>query len=127
MNKLNKDNRFDVDLKFGNLGEKYIQEIFDGDGKVEVKTERDIWKKTGNLFIEYKCRGKLSGISVSQASTWVYCLYYQGKIEFSLIFNLKELKEKIKKLHKLGIAKKSVGGDDNLSDGFLIPIKEIIK
>ena len=30
MNKLNKDNRFDVDLEFGNIGEQYVQEIFDG-------------------------------------------------------------------------------------------------
>ena len=127
MNKLNKDNRFDVDLEFGNIGEQYVQEIFDGNCWVEVKTERDIWKKTGNLFIEYKCRGKLSGISVSKASTWVYCFYYKGKIEFSLIFNIEQLKEKIKKLHTLGIAKKVKGGDDNLSEGLLIPIKEMIR
>jgi len=127
MNKLNKDNRFDVDLEFGNIGEQYIQEIFDGNCWVEIKTERDIWKNTGNLFIEYKCRGKLSGISVSKASTWVYCFYYKDKIEFSLIFNIEDLKQKIKKLHNLGIAKKVKGGDDNLSEGLLIPIKEMIR
>jgi hypothetical protein len=45
MKKRNKDNRFDIDLDFGNIGEEYIQEIFDGNCWVEVKTERDIAKR----------------------------------------------------------------------------------
>jgi hypothetical protein len=127
MNPRNKDNRFDVDLDFGNIGEKYIQDIFDGDGKVEVKTEREKWKTSRNMVIEYRCRGKLSGISVTKATTWVHCFYYKDKIEFSLIFNVNELKKKVKRLLKEGIARKGVGGDDNLSDILIIPIKEMIK
>tara|TARA_Y100001938_G_scaffold128908_1_gene183219 strand:+ start:238 stop:642 length:405 start_codon:yes stop_codon:yes gene_type:complete len=132
MKKRNKDNRFDIDLDFGNIGEEYIQKIFDGDGKVEVKTERDMgesnkWKTTGNMVIEFMCRGKKSGISVTQASTWVHCFYYKNKIEFSLVFNVKELKAKIKDLYKKGIARRVKGGDNNLSDILLIPIKEMIK
>ena len=127
MNKRNKDNRFDIDLDFGNIGEEYIQNVFDGNCWVEVKTERDIWKTTGNMFIEYECRKKLSGISVTKAKTWVYCFYYKDKIEYSMIYNLHLLKQKLKYLDKKGITKRVNGGDDNLSKGLLIPIKEMIK
>ena len=127
MNPRNKDNRFDIDLDFGNIGEEYIQNIFDGNCWVEVKTERDKWKTTGNMIIEYRCRGKLSGISVTKATTWIHCFYYKGKIEFSLIFNVNELKQKVKRLLKEGVARKGGGGDDNLSDILIIPIKEMIK
>tara|TARA_Y100001963_G_scaffold130821_1_gene187509 strand:+ start:848 stop:1231 length:384 start_codon:yes stop_codon:yes gene_type:complete len=127
MNKRNKDNRFDIDLDFGNIGEEYIQDIFDGNCWVEVKTERDIWKKTGNMIIEYRCRGKLSGISTTKATTWIHCFYYKNKIEFSLIFNVDELKRKVKKLYEKGIAKKKFGGDDLASHILVIPIRHMIK
>ena len=39
MNKLNTDSKFDIDLEFGNIGEEYVQNIFDGDSLVEVKLE----------------------------------------------------------------------------------------
>lgn len=127
MSTRNKDNKFDIDLSFGNVGEDYIEKILRGNKKVEVKTEREKWKTTGNMVIEYWCRGKKSGISVTEASTWIHCFYYKDIIEFSLIFNVKELKVKIKDLYEKGIAKKSKGGDDNLSDILLVPIKEMIK
>tara|TARA_R110001583_G_scaffold129743_1_gene281577 strand:- start:182 stop:586 length:405 start_codon:yes stop_codon:yes gene_type:complete len=132
---LNNNNKYDLflkDLKWGQESEKYIQDIFVENKKIEVKTERDMgepkkWKSTGNMVIEFMCRGKKSGISVTEASTWIHCFYYKNKIEFSLIFNVKELKLKIKDLDKKGIARRVKGGDDNLSDILLVPIKEMIK
>ena len=119
--------KFDIDLAFGEKGENFVKGVLQGNGKIEVKTERDKWKTTGNMIIEYRCRGKLSGISVTKATTWIHCFYYKGKIEFSLIFNVNELKQKVKRLLKEGVARKGVGGDDNLSDILIIPIKEMIK
>ena len=68
------NNKFDLDLDFGKVGEKYIEQVFEGDGRIEVKTERDIWATTGNIAIEVRCRGKLSGISTTDARTWIQLL-----------------------------------------------------
>ena len=54
---------FDLDLNFGQIYEEKVRDIFEGDGSIEVKTERDIWQKTGNIAIEIRYRGKPSGIS----------------------------------------------------------------
>ena len=58
--KYNKDNKFDIDLEFGEKFEKSLAKILTL-GKIEVKTERDKWKKTGNIAIELMSRGKLNG------------------------------------------------------------------
>ena len=42
--------KFDVDLEFGQQWEKHIDEMFSGAKKCEVKTERDKWASTGNIF-----------------------------------------------------------------------------
>ena len=46
---------FDIDLEFGKMGEKFVEKVFEGNSKVEVKTERDIWKNTGHIAIELRC------------------------------------------------------------------------
>jgi len=136
MNKFNNDNKYDIilpmdkfkkDLIFGQKSEQYIYDIFSNDPRIEVKTERNQWKHTGNIFVEYECRGKPSGIKVSEAKTWIICFYYNGLIEHSIIFNLHWLKHILRELYVKGVAKKINGGDDNLSKGLLIPIKEIVK
>ena len=48
---------FDLDLNFGQIYEEKVRDIFEGDGSIEVKTERDIWQKTGNFAIEIRYRG----------------------------------------------------------------------
>ena len=49
--------KFDLDLKFGQLGEDFVRDMQGGNTKIEVKTERDIWKNTGNIAIEIRCNG----------------------------------------------------------------------
>ena len=46
--KYNKNNKFDIDLGFGTKFEKSLAKIL-SIGKMEVKTERDKWKKTRNI------------------------------------------------------------------------------
>jgi hypothetical protein len=53
---------FDIDLSFGESFEKSLADILNK-GTVEVKTERDIWKTSGNIVFEVRYKGKLSGIS----------------------------------------------------------------
>ena len=114
---------FDLDLKFGKLGEDFVKDIQDGNNKIEVKTERDIWKTTGNIAIEMRYKGSPSGISTTESSLWGHLLSHKGVIEGGFMFNVDLLKEKIKKLHKEGDLKMVMGGDDNMSQMALLPIK----
>ena len=116
---------FDIDLEFGKMGEEFVSEVLEGNSKVEVKTERDIWKKTGNIAIELRCKGKPSGVSTTEATVWIHLLAYKGAIEGGFLFKVDELKGKVKKLHKEGDLKIVMGGDDNLSQMALLPIKEL--
>jgi hypothetical protein len=116
---------FDIDLEFGKMGEKFVEQVFEGNSKIEVKTERDIWKKTGNIAIEMRCKGKPSGISTTESSVWIHLLAYNGAIEGGFLFKVDELKGKIKKLHNDGNLNIVMGGDDNASQMALLPIKEL--
>ncbi len=117
--------KFDHDLAFGKLGEDFVKNFQSENNKIEVKTERDIWKTTKNIAIEIRCRGKKSGISVTEAQTWIHLLSYKNKIEGGFIFQTKYLKDKIVEMHKNKTIKIVMGGDDNMSQMVLIPIKEL--
>ena len=117
--------KFDHDLAFGKLGEDFVKNFQSENNKIEVKTERDIWKTTGNIAIEIRCRGKKSGISVTEAETWIHLLSYNNKIESGFILRTKFLKDKIVELHKNKKIKIVMGGDDNMSQMVLIPINEL--
>ena len=121
------DNKFDLDLDFGKVGEKYIEQVFEGDGRIEVKTERDIWATTGNIAIEVRCRGKLSGISTTDARTWIQLLSVDNVIKGGFIMPVKQLKARIKELHESGDARLVMGGDDDASQMVLIPINKVFK
>ena len=117
--------KFDHDLQFGKLGEDFVKNFQSKNNKVEVKTERDIWKTTGNIAIEMTCRGKRSGISVTDAETWIHLLSYKNVIEGGLILKTKDLKDEIKRRKANGTLKTTMGGDDNVSWMALLPIKEL--
>jgi len=62
-----KTSNFDIDFDFGSFSEQEIINIFEHNGRCEVKTERDIWQTTGNIAIEYRWKGNPSGISTTDA------------------------------------------------------------
>ena len=117
--------KFDLDLKFGHFGEDFVRDMQKGNTKIEVKTERDIWKTTGNIAVEIRYNGELSGLSTTGSEIWIHLLSYQGKIEGGFIFNVKDLKEKVSRLHKEKKAKVVMGGDFDASQMVLLPIKEL--
>ena len=90
---------FDLDLEFGKMGEEFTQQVFEGNSKVEVKTERDIWVTTGNIAIEIRCNGKPSGLSTTESNVWIHLLAHNNVIKGGFLFKVDELKAKIKKLH----------------------------
>ena len=116
---------FDLDLKFGKLGEDFVKDIQEGNNKIEVKTERDIWKTTGNIAIELRYNGSPSGISSTDSNLWVHLLSYNGVIEGGFMFKVDQLRDKIKKLHKSGDLKMVMGGDNNMSQMALLPINDL--
>ena len=70
----NNDSKFDIDLKYGQIREQLFADIMEGKEQVEVKTERGMWKTTGNIAIEWMSRGKLSGIATTEAYWWAHFL-----------------------------------------------------
>ena len=126
-NLFNKDNKFDIDLAYGEIKEKELYRILKKE-KIEVKAEREKWKKTGNIAIEIRGRdGRLSGISITEATTWIHLLSINGSIEGGFIFKVSDLKERIKQLHESGDAKLTKGGDDNATQMVLLPISKLFK
>ena len=75
----NHDNKFDLDLQYGQDGERWLAWLGTDQAKVEVKTERDQWAHTGNAVFEFTSRGKPSGIAVTQADYWVHNFHLNGR------------------------------------------------
>ena len=113
--------RFNSDFKFdlliGEIKEKELAEIL-SNKKIEVKNDLQA-NKTGNIFIEYKSRGKLSGISTTESD--FYCIAIQNS--FHLI-RTDILKQKCRKY--IGSNRDILGGDCNTSRGILLPVTDLI-
>lgn len=116
---------FDIDLSWGQVYEEKIKQLLESKGKIEVKTERDIWATTGNIAIEYECRGKKSGISVTKADWWFHVLTLDDIMVGMVSFPVPRLKMLMRAMYDQGIAKKVNGGDDNASKMLLLPLKEL--
>ena len=116
--------KFDIDLEFGESYEYSLGQILNM-GKIEIKTERDIWVDTGNIAIELMNQGNASGLSVTEAEWWAQILSFKGDIKSIILLPVKELKKKVKHSVQHGQGRIVMGGDDNASEIALIPIKEI--
>ena len=117
--------KFDLDLKFGEEYEQGLEKLFKTKGKIEVKTERDKWIETGNIAIEIRCRGKKSGLSVTESDWWFHILSEKGKVKGMICLPVEELKNICRVMIKNGTAKKIMDGDDSKSEILLLPIREL--
>ena len=100
--------KFDLDLAYGKVREQRIADMLQ-DKKIEVKSERDLWMKTGNIAIEYECYGKPSGIAATEADYWFHNLCVGDKTFATLVFDVPSLRTIIENLDY----KRSVSGGDN--------------
>ena len=123
---LNDNSNFDIDLQYGQIYEKALALILQ-DAKLEVKTERDTWKKTGNIAIELHnhASNKPSGLSVTKADYWATILVDDFKIHSIHILPVDELKPRVKDIVRNGNGRMVMGGDYKCSEIALIPIEEI--
>ena len=113
--------KFDIDLAYGKVREDMIKDMLQ-DKKIEVKSERDVWKRTGNIAIEYECYGKPSGINATEADYWFHNLRVGEDIYATLIFKTENLKKILDSLER----KVSVnGGDHNASRMYLISLQKL--
>lgn len=119
--KFNNDKRFDLDLAYGQVFEHKVAEIL-GQSKIEVKTEKDKWKTTGNIVIEYESRGKPSGIITTEASYWLHNLALGDNIVFSLWLPVETLRRYIAQHNPRSVR----GGDDMTSKLYLIKLTDLV-
>ena len=120
---------YDIDLPFGLKYEGTLSELLTSETNrlIEVKTERDIWKDTGNIYVEFIYRETFSGIVTTKADWWATILTLNGAIEGIILLPTNLMRKKVKQLIKDGLAKYPVnGGDDSQSQGALVPIKELM-
>ena len=113
--------KFDIDLQYGTIREEKIIDMF-LNKKIEVKSERDTWMKTGNICIEYESYGKPSGIITTEADFWFHNLCIKDDIFCTLVFDVPKLK-KLK--DKLDFKKSVSGGDHNASRLWLVSIQKL--
>lgn len=113
--------KFDLDLEYGTIREQKIAEMLTGK-KIEVKSERDTWMKTGNICIEYESWSKPSGIRATEADYWFHNLCV-GDNEFcTLVFKTDVLKTIVDKLDTF---KTVSGGDHKASRMFLVNLQKL--
>lgn len=112
---------WDIDLDYGFDGESRVLDILSGAHRVEVKTDM-IAHITGNIAVEFRCNGKPSGISTTEADYWAFVLLGGELVYF---IEVKRLKELARQEYKISGSKK--GGDYHLAEMILIPIKNLIQ
>ena len=113
--------KFDLDLAYGKVREQRVADMLT-DKKVEVKSERDMWVRTGNIAIEYESYGKPSGIAATEADYWFHNLCIGNETFATLVFDVPSLKRIIDNLDY----KKTVsGGDHNASRMYLLNIQKL--
>ena len=113
--------KFDIDLAYGKVREDLVKEMLQ-DKKIEVKSERDVWKRTGNIAIEYQCYGKPSGINATEADYWFHNLCVGEDVYATLVFKTENLKKIIDSLErKVSFS----GGDHNASRMYLVSLQKL--
>ena len=79
-----KNNKFDFEAKSNFVNdlqfcENHEDELkLDIEGALEAKADR-LCQKTGNVYVETRSRGKPSGINVTTAKFWGFCLWLEKR------------------------------------------------
>lgn len=119
--KFNNDKRFDVDLAYGQMHEERVVAMLENK-KIEVKTERGMWAKTGNIAIEFESYGKPSGIASTEADYWFHNLAIGDTIYATLMFDVDVLRTLVEELDDHKVVK---GGDNWASKMYLVNLSKL--
>jgi hypothetical protein len=119
-----KKSDWDLDLRFGQEGEVFVNKLLTSPIEtIEVKRDRK-WSRTGNFYIEVECWSNnnqswyLSGINTTKATHQAFLLH-----DSVLIFPTERIKETVR-LHG---AKVECSIPPNFSRGFLITPEQILR
>ena len=113
--------KFDIDLTYGKVREKQIADMLQNK-KIEVKSERGMWMKTGNIAIEYMCSGKPSGIQSTEADYWFHNLCIEDDTYATLVFKTDNLRQI---LNNMKGKRQVYGGDNNAAQMFLVNLQDL--
>lgn len=118
-----KDDRkkFDLDLQYGQVREKMVAEMLQNK-KIEVKSERGMWMKTGNIAIEFESYGKPSGIKATESDYWFHNLCVEDEVFATLVFKTDNLRKIISQLDYVKTVK---GGDNWASKMYLLNLQKL--
>ena len=105
--------------------------------QVEIKSERHIWEKTKNHFVEYSYlpygkedipeKWEARGISATTSTYWALMLVNDKEECVGCDFVLTDELKALAKVYWNDDKRNIRGGDDNRSKGILVPIEEIAK
>tara|TARA_Y100000592_G_scaffold21782_1_gene33692 strand:- start:272 stop:736 length:465 start_codon:yes stop_codon:yes gene_type:complete len=113
--------KFDIDLNYGEVREKQVADMLQNK-KIEVKSERDMWQRTGNIAVEYESYGKPSGIKATESDYWFHNLCIGNETYATLVFRTDVLRSII---DSLDYTKTVKGGDHNASTMYLLNIQKL--
>ena len=113
--------KFDIDLKWGEVREKQVADMLQNK-TIEVKSERDMWQRTGNIAVEYESYGKPSGIKATESDYWFHNLCIGKETYATLVFRTDVLRSII---DSLDYTKTVKGGDHNASKMYLLNIQKL--
>ena len=113
--------KFDLDLAYGSVREDRVAEMLQ-DKKIEVKSEKDLWQKTGTRCVEDESWGKPSGIEATESDYWFHNLCIGDNEYCTLVFKTDVLKKIVSKLDKFRTVS---GGDHNASKMYLVNLQKL--
>ena len=122
----NKNNKFDMNVKsnFVNdlqFGEKHEDELkLAIEGEIEAKADR-LCQKTGNVYVETESRGKPSGINVTTAKFWGFCLWLEKREAQTWVLIPTKILKKLMTKYPI-----KLGGDNYTSKGHIIPKGDLL-
>ena len=113
--------KFDIDLQFGSIREDKIADMLTNK-KIEVKSERGMWMKTGNICIEYESWNKPSGIKATESDYWFHNLCIGDNEYCTLVFKTDVLRTIV---NNLDYFKTVSGGDNKASKMYLVNLQKL--
>ena len=124
----NHDKKFDIQLSQALIDERRLMDVFREARieKIELKSESWQWERTGNICIEYRCDGRPSGISTTEADMWVHELKRDGATLCYLMFPTARLKEISRKAILAGRCR-SNAGDGGRFDVALLKLTDLLR
>lgn len=124
----NRDKKFDLQLSQALIDERRLGEIFASAKieKVELKSESYQWERTGNICIEFRCDGRGSEITTTEADFWVHELKRDGKTLVYLMFPVERLKVLCREAYRRGNWRAG-GGDGGRFDVVLLKLTDLLQ